>query len=1126
MSNNLNDENYYLVKDSLPWFLSNLSENENKLVYIGTSNTEILKLKSICENIFKINCIYLFPEIDSPLFSNIPPTDFNKNLRITSLMNITNFKHPKIVLLTTFKAILTKVLPLKLLNNNYLEIQIGIDVSVVEDFLIKNSYNRVETVRGYGEYAIRGDILDIYSPGNNYPLRIDLFLSKIESIKIFDPITQLSLRKIIKKFIYPSSEIFINEESIENFRTNYRLLNLADDNEYYESISQGIKIQGYEKFLPLFYKDYSCLVSSIKDYKFIINENFKENLSKKFDDIKNDFLNYGNFSEAIFCRYIASPEEIIKGISKDMINYSHVINFNHQKKVKHFSKPINLSYKLNSEKNKNKFLQYVKNNLSLFDFLFTLKSDATKKKLMHILKDFNKNLVDLDKNKKILYEKNNIFFLKIDISNSFEIIKNKNKNILVFTESSLFEKKVFTKSRPNINPENLIEEISNLIENEIIVHSEHGIGRFKGLKNIQLYEAIHECVEIEYYNKDILLLPVENLELISRFGSKDSIVSLDKLGSQNWQLRKALIKKKLKDIAFDLIKVAAERKLKTGQIIIPNNDNYVKFSEKFNYIETSDQLKAINDIENDLSSGVPMDRLICGDVGFGKTEIAMRAAFMVASDGQQVAFLCPTTLLANQHYNNFKNRFEALNISIKKFSRFESLKEKKEISDFLKDNTLKVLIGTHAILSESFIFNKLGLLIIDEEQSFGVEQKEKLKKLKSNVHILTLSATPIPRTLQSSLLGIRDLSMIRTPPVDRLPIKTYVTSYNKTTIKNAIENELQREGQIFYVAPKIKDLNIIYLNLKKIFPNNSLEIAHGKLNGNVLNNVYKRFYEKKIDILISTSIIESGLDVTNVNTIIIEKPNYFGLSQLYQLRGRVGRSSKQAFAYLILPEGQLITNNAVKRIEVISKLDRLGAGFTIASHDLDIRGSGNLIGEEQSGHIKEIGIELYQKLIKDTISEIQNNKNIDDDWSPQINLGFPVFIPESYIKDLQTRLSFYRRISRINSLEKIKEILGELDDRYGTVPNELINLTKVVEIKYLSKLVNVSKITSGSKGFIISFKNNKFSGINNLLELVKKNNKTLKLRPDNKLVYLSRYKESEKKFREIKNFLILMSEIK
>ena len=330
MSNNLNDENYYLVKDSLPWFLSNLSENENKLVYIGTSNTEILKLKSICENIFKINCIYLFPEIDSPLFSNIPPTDFNKNLRITSLMNITNFKHPKIVLLTTFKAILTKVLPLKLLNNNYLEIQIGIDVSVVEDFLIKNSYNRVETVRGYGEYAIRGDILDIYSPGNNYPLRIDLFLSKIESIKIFDPITQLSLRKIIKKFIYPSSEIFINEESIENFRTNYRLLNLADDNEYYESISQGIKIQGYEKFLPLFYKDYSCLVSSIKDYKFIINENFKENLSKKFDDIKNDFLNYGNFSEAIFCRYIASPEEIIKGISKDMINYSHVINFNHQ----------------------------------------------------------------------------------------------------------------------------------------------------------------------------------------------------------------------------------------------------------------------------------------------------------------------------------------------------------------------------------------------------------------------------------------------------------------------------------------------------------------------------------------------------------------------------------------------------------------------------------------------------------------------------------------------------------------------------------------------------------------------------------------------------------------------------
>ena len=716
-----------------------------------------------------------------------------------------------------------------------------------------------------------------------------------------------------------------------------------------------------------------------------------------------------------------------------------------------------------------------------------------------------------------------IKILKIDIKKGF-IHKNETSNgLIVINDEDLFGKKTLKYTKKNIDVENLISEISNLNEGDLVVHSEHGIGKYIGLKNVPLYEVNHECVELEYYNKDKLLIPVENLELLSRYGSKENLINLDRLGTQNWQLRKSLIKKKIKHIAFELVQTAAQRELKKGKIMLINNSLYESFSSKFEYAETSDQLKAINDIENDLASGKSMDRLICGDVGYGKTEIAMRAAFIAASSGYQVAFLCPTTLLVNQHYKNFIDRFESFNINIKKLTRFETLKEKKKIFDDIKSGDLKIIIGTHSLLNQELKLFNLGLIIIDEEQNFGVEQKEKLKKFKVDVHILTLTATPIPRTLQSSIVGLKDLSLIKTPPLDRLAIKNYLTVYNENTIKNAINFELDRNGQIFYVAPKIKDLEKIQSKIKKLVPRCIVNIVHGRLNGKDLNTIYNSFFEKKIDLLVSTSIIESGLDVSNANTIIIEKPNYFGLSQLYQIRGRIGRSNLQSYAYFVIPDSKKLSINAIKRLEVINNLNSLGGGFTLASHDMEIRGAGNLIGSEQSGHVREVGIELYQKLVRDAINEIRN-ESIIEDWSPQINLGFPVFIPTDYINDLQIRLNIYRRISGIIDITKINEILNELRDRFGPVPRELINLVKIIEIKNLCKLCNVDKISLGTKGFILTFRISKDSyNFSKLIKLVKKNPERLKLRPNNKLLYLIKSFDRDKKIYSIINFLKILS---
>ena len=617
-----------------------------------------------------------------------------------------------------------------------------------------------------------------------------------------------------------------------------------------------------------------------------------------------------------------------------------------------------------------------------------------------------------------------------------------------------------------------------------------------------------------YDGGDKLFLPVENIDLISRYGSEEAGVQLDRLGGAGWQARKAKLKQRVRDMAEELIQIAAARMLRQGDRISPPDGLFDEFCTSFPYVETDDQLRAIQDTVEDLSSGHPMDRLICGDVGFGKTEVALRAAFVAAMSGEQVAVVVPTTLLCRQHFKTFATRFADYPIRIEQLSRLVPPKRAKETREGLAAGTVDIVIGTHALLAKSIRFRGLGLLIVDEEQHFGVAHKERLKALKSDVHVLTLTATPIPRTLQLALSGVREMSIIATPPVDRLAVRTFVLPFDPVIIREAIMRERFRGGQTFYVCPRIEDLDSVAARLRDLVPEAKVIMAHGRMAATDLEAAVTAFYDGGYDILLSTNIIESGLDLPSVNTIIIHRADMFGLAQLYQLRGRVGRSKVRAYAYLTLPPKQKISKTAERRLEVMQTLDSLGAGFSLASHDLDIRGAGNLLGAEQSGHIREVGIELYQQMLEEAVAEARGGDTgaaADDEWSPQINVGMAVLIPEGYVSDLNVRMSLYRRIARVRSREEIEALAAEMIDRFGPLPREVDNLLEIVDIKRLCRIANVEKVDAGPKGGVVAFRANMFANPAALVSYIGKQAGTARLRPDHRLVLTRSWETPEER---------------
>ena len=1114
-------EKICLSYSSTSFFLYAVRKNKNKnLVYLSDNYKNLVRLKNEIESIDSEVRVAILTEFDCSFFSNLSPTRDTLSKRAEVFYNLTFGKNTQTIFLISLSSIVQKTIPIQEVLKRRLIVS-NKDKNVFDtiiNFLKANMYEKVEFVRNKGEYAIRGDILDVFSPNEINPVRISFEFNDIESMYLFDLENQKSIKEIDKYNLFMASEILFNDMTIQNFRQIFRKIKINDKEEYYKSISEHILLPGSEQFYPILFNKFDSIINYFTDSLIFIQSEF---FSKYLDEFNKFLYEFDTINNLISKEsdFLQTKEELNKILDNKKVFtlYNYSINDS-----QYFNFSDDKLFSNNKIKNLNSISKIQKKN----KIIFCTQSKINKKKIsiflnnkgIKFLEVDNLKIQDIGKNKDIF------FIFNLSIQSSFSI-KLKNFEIIFLSDIEFFNKvtKKITKKK---NDENLIHEFSQLSLGDLVVHMDHGIGKFNGIRNNDINGFSQDFIELLYHNNDKLLIPIENLELITRYGSDEKNITLDKLGLQNWQNRKAIIKKKIQDIAYELVKTAAKRKLIKGEKIVHNKLEYEKFSSLFEFTETSDQIKAIEQIENDFLSGSPMDRLVCGDVGFGKTEIAMRAAFLAISAGFQVAMICPKVLLVNQHYETFNKRFRNFNYNISKISRLESYENKKRIKENISSGLIDIVIGSHALLSDEIKFKNLGLIIVDEEQSFGVQQKEKLKKIKPNTHILTLSATPIPRTLQSSFLKIRQISLIKTPPINRINVKTFLTIYDDQFLKKIIKNEIDRKGQVYFVTPKISDQNIIKKKILKIFPNLKFAIINGKLNPKDLENIYNDFFNKKIDLLISTAMIESGLDNSNVNTIIIDKPYLFGLAQLYQLRGRVGRSSVQAFAYLMLEKNLKINDERLNRLKIISQISSLGSGFSIATHDLDMRGGGNIIGSEQSGHIREVGIELYYKMLNETINKIKNENIEQDEWSPSIKLGFSFNIPNNYISNIDTRINIYRKISNITENANLLEIVDDLKDRYGKLPESFENLFKIIEIKILSKKNGITKIDDCHEGYVLEFKENEINYIDKLIELAKLHPKKIKLLPKSKMMYVTIVKNKLEKISELKKFLKLLVGLK
>lgn len=1017
-----------------------------------------------------------------------------------------------------------------------------INIQVFLNQLHDWGFVRLETVTQAGEYAVRGSIIDFFPSGQSNPVRLDLDDVIIDHIRTFDPITQRTIAEIQDITLKPAGEIFLNSASIENFRKTYRqIFQVTGNNDpFYEAISNKRPYAGMEHWLPLFYSKTATFFDYLPKNTFITCD------SQILDSSKSRLNTIIDYYQARSQPVRWQGQAVYHPLPP---NYLYLTEEELETLWNNFPKLCFTPFTRISAENsiiKNDNLPDFGQNI-LLSWLKAKTGPDYRLLTQYIHEQRNKGkriliagytLGSVHRLELILKEHG---FLEVtQVKNGDEFIKLPEKFIAIAQlplEKGFFTEKLCVLSeqdilgerivRPSVTrkrkTQDLLLTLSRFSLGDFLVHQEYGIGRYEGMEIVHVSHAPHDCVKLIYEGNDKLFVPVENIDILSRHSSGDLPVVLDKLGGASWQNRKARIRKLIQDIADDLIKTAAAREIKEGHEIIADGASYQEFTKRFPYPETDDQEKAIDDVLTDLARGHPMDRLICGDVGFGKTEVALRAAFAVASRGFQVAVLTPTTLLCRQHYETFQRRFAGFPIPIAMLSRFNKAQEAIDIKKQVEEGKINILIGTHALLSESLRFKNLGLLIVDEEQHFGVIQKEKIKKFQEDVHILTLTATPIPRTLQMSMADIKQMSLITTPPIDRLPVKTFTIAYDPLVLREAMLREFYRGGQIFYVCPRIEDLAEVSEELAELMPELKHIVIHGQMRTSELEKAMMAFYDRSYQLLLSTNIIESGLDIPSANTIIIHRADMFGLAQLYQLRGRVGRSKVRGYAYLTIKPNQQITPAAQKRLEVMQSLETLGSGFTLASYDLDIRGSGNLVGSEQSGHIREVGIELYQQMLAEAIEQgkqdPKDKKIISDTWQPQINLGVAVLIPEVYVQDLGIRLDLYRRIASLMSQSEIEAFAAELEDRFGAIPKELENLFTVILLKRLCKALGVKKVDVGQKGIVLSFQAEAIKNPKPLISLVSRYPGQFSLKPDNRLIYHTAMDQDEQRIQKTKKLL-------
>lgn len=1071
-----------------------------------------------------------------PDWETLPYDVFSPHQDIVSERLATLYRLPALtrgILVVALPTLMQRLAPREYLDAGVLLLEVGgkLDPDAMRVRLEAAGYACVSQVMEHGEFAVRGSLLDVFPMGSTAPYRIDLFDDEIESIRSFDPETQLSTEKLPAVRLLPAREFPLAEAAIRGFRQRYRTRFEGDPQRslIYRDVSRGIAPAGIEYYLPLFFDSTATLFDYLPAAAVIAETgDIQGAMREVWAEIEERYLQRAHDIE----RPLLSPDELFLEASRieaGLKNHARIqadafeLPPEAGAAAQNFASASPPALKLDSraEEPAATLLAF----LAAFDgrILFAADSAGRREQLLDTLRQRNLRPAVLNNWQEFVQGTDS---LNIGVAPLDQGLHLPAAGITVITEPQLFGERVRQRSRraPARDPDTIIRDLTDLSGGAPVVHEQHGVGRYLGLQTLTLGGLTTEFLTLEYAGGDKLYVPVSALHLISRYtGAAPEQAPLHRLGSDQWQKARRRAAEKARDAAAELLDIYARRAARQGHKFAFDEHDYTAFGDAFPFEETPDQQRAIDSVLDDLTNPHPMDRVVCGDVGFGKTEVALRAAFVAVQGGKQVAVLVPTTLLAQQHYQNFSDRFADWPIRVEVLSRFRSVKQQNETLQALEKGKVDIIIGTHALLSDRIRFKDLGLIIIDEEHRFGVRHKEKLKALRAEVHILTLTATPIPRTLNMSLAGIRDLSIIATPPVERLSIKTFVAEWNDALLREAFLREIKRGGQVYFVHNRVETIDKMAERIRALVPEADIRIAHGQMREAELEQVMLDFYHRRFNVLLSTTIIESGIDVPTANTIIINRADKFGLAQLHQMRGRVGRSHHRAYAYLITPMRAAMTADAVKRLEAIESLEDLGAGFTLATHDLEIRGAGELLGEEQSGQIHEVGFTLYTELLERAVKALQSGQIPDFeqplDHGPEVELRIPALIPADYMPDVHMRLVLYKRIASAPGRETLRELQVEMIDRFGLLPAQTKNLFRLAELRLQAAPLGIQKIEAGPNGGRLIFNRRPNVDPLNIVQLIQREPGTYKLDGQEKLRFSMDLEEPERRFATVAELL-------
>lgn len=1059
------------------------------------------------------------PILHFPDWETLPYDTFSPHQDIVSQRLSTLYQLPQVkkgILVVPVTTLMHRLMPQEYLTSKSLVVACGqeFDTSTMRSRLEKSGYRCVDTVYEHGEFAVRGSLMDIFPMGSAQPYRIDLFDNEVETLRTFDPETQRTIDKVNEIRLLPAKEFPLDKRGISLFKDQWHDRFDVDHRScpIYQDISDGISPAGIEYYLPLFFDECSTLFQYLPDETQVFTlgriensaDNFWQELSQRFESRcvdpqrpllppKNVFLDSGE----LFSALKSYPRAVLQ--SSTEIEAAGHINFVSAEPPKPYVQPKaeNPLYVLET------YLMGYEGRV-----LFCAESAGRRETLLELLGRVGAEPDNVESWADFVASDTS---MGITIGPLDEGLQLNDPDIALVTESQLFGERVQQRRRRKATQDNADQVIKNLTELRIsapVVHIDHGVGRYRGMQTITVDGQDNEFLTLEYANEAKLYVPVASLHLISRYsGSEEESAPLHRLGSEQWQKAKRKAAEQVRDVAAELLDIYARRAARVGFQFQDPESAYDSFTSGFPFEETPDQQSAIEAVRSDMLSAQPMDRLVCGDVGFGKTEVAMRAAFIAVHSGKQVAMLVPTTLLAQQHYETLKDRFADWPVTVEVLSRFRSNKDAEAVLQKLAEGKVDIIVGTHKLLQSGINYKSLGLLIIDEEHRFGVRQKDKLKSLRSEVDILTLTATPIPRTLNMSLAGVRELSIIATPPAKRLSVKTFVRQHDDNLAKEAIQREILRGGQVYYLHNEVSSIEKLARELEALVPEARICIGHGQMRERELERVMSDFYHKRFNVLVCTTIIETGIDVPSANTIIIHRADKFGLAQLHQLRGRVGRSHHQAYAYLLTPHKRSMTSDAVKRLEAITQAEELGSGFTLATHDMEIRGAGELLGEDQSGQIQSVGFSLYMDMLDRAVKAIQAGKepNIEQplDNNIEVNLRIPALIPEVYLPDVHSRLIMYKRLAGAESTEALKELQVEMIDRFGLLPEATKNLIRVTQLKLKAQQLGIEKLEASAGSGRIEFSSEPLVDPLTIVKLVQNQPQFYKLEGANHLKFVS-----------------------